>query len=117
MFFRDQIKSMSQVVMENELFFISCLHKCKVRAIDDVHLVVHACNIVAPYFHDKVIKYLQNIVLEKVKPVEVLPVYPLMRSFLDLLVDYEARYGNPELHGPRNMNFFHYSRPATQNMK
>ena len=106
-FFRDQIKSMSQVVMENELFFISSLHKCKVRAIDDVHLVVHACNIVAPYFHDKVIKYLQNIVLEKVKPVEVLPVYPLMRSFLDLLVDYMKQGMEiPELHRAKEYELF-----------
>ena len=55
--------------------------------MDDVQLVIHACNIVAPYLHSRIIEYLQDISIEEVKPVEVLPIYPLIRSYLDLLVD------------------------------
>ena len=51
--------------------------------MDEVQLVIHACNIVAPYLHSRTIEYLQDISIEEVKPVEVLPIYPLMRSYLD----------------------------------
>ena len=86
--FRDHIESMPLMAMQNEFFFISSLHQCKIKAMDEVQLVIHACNIVAPYLHSRTIEYLQDISIEEVKPVEVLPIYPLMRSYLDLLVDY-----------------------------
>ena len=85
--FRDHIESMPLMAMQNEFFLISSLHQCKIKAMDEVQLVIHACNIVAPYLHSRTIEYLQDISIEEVKPVEVLPIYPLMRSYLDLLVD------------------------------
>lgn len=60
----------SRMVMENELFFVSRLHHCKVKAMDDVLLAVHACNMVAPYFHRRVIAYLKEISMEEVDPLE-----------------------------------------------
>lgn len=106
-FFRNQIESMAQVVMENELFFINSLHNCKLRAIEDVQLVVHACNILPPYLHERVIKYLQDIEIEKVKLEEVLPIYPLMRSYLELLVDYMKNGMEiPDLHQAKEFELF-----------
>ena len=35
--------------------------------MDDVQLVIHACNIVAPYLHSRIIEYLQDISIEEVK--------------------------------------------------
>ena len=49
--FRDHIESMPLMAMQNEFFFISSLHQCKIKAMDEVQLVIHACNIVAPYLH------------------------------------------------------------------
>ena len=77
--------------------------------MDDVQLVIHACNIVAPYLHSRIIEYLQDISIEEVKPVEVLPIYPLIRSYLDLLVDYmkmEQKF--PTYIEPKNMSCSHY---------
>ena len=76
--FRDQMESMPLIAVQNEFFFISSLHKCKIKTMDDVQLVIHACNIVAPYLHSRIIEYLQDISIEEVKPVEVLPIYPLI---------------------------------------
>ena len=51
------------------------------------------------YLHSRTIEYLQDISIEEVKPVEVLPIYPLMRSYLDLLVDYMKNGTEiPDLH-------------------
>lgn len=106
-FFRNQSDSMSQVVMENELFFINSIHTCKLRAMEDVLLVVHACNILPPFLHDKVIKYLQDIEIEKVEIVDILPVYPLMRSYLDLLINYmKTGIEIPDLHQVKEIELF-----------
>ena len=59
--FRDHIESMPLMAMQNEFFFISSLHQCKIKAMDEVQLVIHACNIVAPYLHSRTIEYLQDI--------------------------------------------------------
>lgn len=86
--------------------------------MDEVQLVIHACNIVAPYLHSRTIEYLQDISIEEVKPVEVLPIYPLMRSYLDLLVDYmkmEQKF--PTYIEPKNMNCSHYLKFAITRMK
>jgi len=98
---------MPLMAMQNEFFFISSLHQCKIKAMDEVQLVIHACNIVAPYLHSRTIEYLQDISIEEVKPVEVLPIYPLMRSYLDLLVDYMKN----------GMNCSHYLKFAITRMK
>ena len=34
--FRDHIESMPLMAMQNEFFFISSLHQCKIKAMDDV---------------------------------------------------------------------------------
>ena len=62
--FRDQMESMPLIAVQNEFFFISSLHKCKIKTMDDVQLVIHACNIVAPYLHSRIIEYLQDISIE-----------------------------------------------------
>jgi AraC family transcriptional regulator len=86
--FRDHIESMPLMAMQNEFFFISSLHQCKIKAMDEVQLVIHACNIVAPYLHSRTIEYLQDISIEEVKPVEVLPIFyhrgKSVRSFITL---------------------------------
>lgn len=75
--------------------------------MDDVQLVIHACNIVAPYLHSRIIEYLQDISIEEVKPVEVLPIYPLIRSYLDLLVDYMKNGTEiPDLHRAKEYELF-----------
>ena len=105
--FRDHIESMPLMAMQNEFFFISSLHQCKIKAMDEVQLVIHACNIVAPYLHSRTIEYLQDISIEEVKPVEVLPIYPLMRSYLDLLVDYMKNGTEiPDLHRAKEYELF-----------
>ena len=58
--FKDQIESMPLIAIQNEFFFISSLHKCKIKAMNDVQIVVHACNIVAPYLHNRIIEYLKE---------------------------------------------------------
>lgn len=93
--------------MENELFFVSRLHHCKVKAMDDVLLAVHACNMVAPYFHRRVIAYLKEISMEEVDPLETLPITPLMRSYLDSLLDYmEHGKVNADLHYAKEYELF-----------
>lgn len=105
--FRDQMESMPLIAVQNEFFFISSLHKCKIKTMDDVQLVIHACNIVAPYLHSRIIEYLQDISIEEVKPVEVLPIYPLIRSYLDLLVDYMKNGTEiPDLHRAKEYELF-----------
>lgn len=105
--FRDHIESMPLMAMQNEFFFISSLHQCKIKAMDEVQLVIHACNIVAPYLHSRTIEYLQDISIEEVKPVEVLPIYPLMRSYLDLLVHYMKNGTEiPDLHRAKEYELF-----------
>lgn len=97
----------SRMVMENELFFVSPLHHCKVKAMDDVLLAVHACNMVAPYFHRRVIAYLKEISMEEVDPLETLPITPLMRSYLDSLLDYmEHGKVNADLHYAKEYELF-----------
>lgn len=97
----------SSMVMENELFFVSRLHHCKVKAMDDVLLAVHACNMVAPYFHRRVIAYLKEISMEEVDPLETLPITPLMRSYLDSLLDYmEHGKVNADLHYAKEYELF-----------
>lgn len=101
------MESMPLIAVQNEFFFISSLHKCKIKTMDDVQLVIHACNIVAPYLHSRIIEYLQDISIEEVKPVEVLPIYPLIRSYLDLLVDYMKNGTEiPDLHRAKEYELF-----------
>lgn len=60
-----------------------------------------------PYLHSRTIEYLQDISIEEVKPVEVLPIYPLMRSYLDLLVDYMKNGTEiPDLHRAKEYELF-----------
>lgn len=116
--FRDHIESMPLMAMQNEFFFISSLHQCKIKAMDEVQLVIHACNIVAPYLHSRTIEYLQDISIEEVKPVEVLPIYPLMRSYLDLLVDYMKNGTEiPDLHRAKEYELFSLLKFAIRRMK
>ncbi|ADV44160.1 AraC family transcriptional regulator [Bacteroides helcogenes] len=105
--FRDQMESMPLMVMPNELFFISSLNKCKIRAMNDVQLVIHASNIVAPYLHSRIVEYLQDITIEEAKPIEVLPIHPLLHSYLELLVDY-MKNGTaiPDLHRAKEYELF-----------
>lgn len=105
--FKDQIESMPLIAIQNEFFFISSLHKCKIKAMNDVQIVVHACNIVAPYLHNRIIEYLKDVTVKDIKPIEVLPVHPLMRSFLDLLVDYMKNGTEiPDLHRANEYELF-----------
>lgn len=86
--------------------------------MDEVQLVIHACNIVAPYLHSRTIEYLQDISIEEVKPVEVLPIYPLMRSYLDLLVDYMKNGTEiPDLHRAKEYELFSLLKFAIRRMK
>lgn len=106
-YFKNTIDSISQIVMENEFFFISGLQSCKIRAISDSQVVIHACNIIAPYLHSRIMNYLQDIEMKEVVPVEALPVDPLIRSFLDLLVNYMQRgMSIPELHRAKEYELF-----------
>lgn len=106
-FFKNQTESTPQMVMENEFFFIDSLHKCRIKAVNDVQLVIHACTIIAPYYHDRVMKYLQGVVVGKIKPVGTLPIRPLMRSYLELLVDYMKNGMEiPDLHRAKEYELF-----------
>lgn len=106
-FSKNQTESIPQLVTQNEFFFISCFHKCNIRALDDAQIIIHACNIVAPYFHGRIIDYLREVPIKEIKPIEVLPIYPLMNSFLDLLVDYMKTKTNiPDLHQAKEYELF-----------
>lgn len=106
-FYKDQTESIPQLVTRNELFFVSRFHKCNIRAVDDVQIIVHACNIVAPYFHSRILEYLGDVTVDKVKPLEVLPIYPLMTSYLDLLVEYmKLKAEIPDLHLAKEYELF-----------
>lgn len=98
-FSKSQTDSIPQLATKNEFFFISSFHRCNIRAVEDAQIIIHACNIVAPYFHDRIIDYLGEISIKEIKPIEVLPIYPLMNSYLDLLVDYmKTKTEIPDLH-------------------
>lgn len=106
-FFKNQTDSIPQLVTKNEFFFISCFHKCNIRVVDDAQIIIHACNIVAPYFHGRIIDYLGEISMKEIKPIEVLPIYPLMHSYLDLLVDYmKTKTEIPDLHQAKEYELF-----------
>lgn len=76
------------IVTSNEMFFITTLEECYLKAMEDCNIIIHTCNIIAPYFHDRLLNYLDGIDLDKVKTSNTLSIHDLMRSFLDLLVDY-----------------------------
>lgn len=106
-FSKSQTDSIPQLVTQNEFFFISCFHKCNIRAIDNTQVIIHACNIVAPHFHDRIIDYLGEVSIKDIKPIEVLPVYPLMHSFLNSLVDYmKIKTEIPDLHQAKEYELF-----------
>ncbi|WP_448789122.1 helix-turn-helix domain-containing protein [Bacteroides graminisolvens] len=95
------------VVMQDEVFFVSNLEKCSLKAMDDSCVLIHACNVVAPYLHSRVIDYLGNVNMDLIEPMEVLPVNELTRSFLDLLVEYMERgIQVPDLHRAKEYELF-----------
>lgn len=106
-FFKGQTDSIPQLVTKNELFFISRFHKCNIRAVDDAQIIIHACNIIAPHFHNRIIEYLGEVSINEIQPIEVLPISPLMTSYLNLLVDYmKIRTEIPDLHHAKEYELF-----------
>lgn len=106
-FFKNQTDSIPQLVTKNEFFFISRFHKCNVRAVDDTQVIIHACNIIAPHFHSRIIESMEEMSIHEIKPIEVLPIYPLMASYLDLLVDYmKIKTEIPDLHHAKEYELF-----------
>lgn len=106
-FYKNQTDAIPQLVTKNELFFISRFHKCNIRAVEDVQIIVHACNIVAPYFHSRILEYLGDVTIDKLKPIEVLPIYPQLTSYLDSLVEYMKLNAEiPDLHLAKEYELF-----------
>lgn len=106
-FFKNQTDAIPQLVTKNEFFFVSRFQKCSIRAIDDTQIIVHACNIIAPQFHNKIMENLEEMPLLDLKPIEVLPICPLLVSYLDLLVDYmKIPVKAPDLHHAKEYELF-----------
>ena len=61
------MESMPLIAVQNEFSLSAAYINVKIKTMDDVQLVIHACNIVAPYLHSRIIEYLQDISIEEVK--------------------------------------------------
>lgn len=95
------------IAIQHEMFFISCLECCSIKAMENSSIIVHACNIISPCLHNGIIKYLDEVDMDHIKPVEVLPIHPLMNSFLLLLIDYIRKEKEmPDLHWAKEAEFF-----------
>lgn len=106
-FSNNQANSMPKLITKNELFFISHFHECNIKAIENVHIVVYACNVIAPYFYTRVLEYLGDTSTEKVPQRDIFPVYPLMLSYLHSLVDYmKMNVEIQELHQAKECELF-----------
>lgn len=50
---------------------------------------------------------MEEMSIHEIKPIEVLPIYPLMASYLDLLVDYmKIKTEIPDLHHAKEYELF-----------
>lgn len=106
-FSNNQANSIPKLITKNELFFISHFHECNIKAIEDVHLVVYACNVIAPYFYTRVLEYLGDTPAEKMPQKDIFPVYPLMLAYLHSLVDYmRMKVEIQELHQAKECELF-----------
>ena len=106
-FCKSQTDSIPQLVTQNEFFFISRCHKCNIRAIDDSQIIIYACNIIAPHFHSRIIENMEEVSIHDIKPIEVLPIHPLIVSYLKLLVEYmKIKTEIPDLHHAKEYELF-----------